>query len=130
MEDTGDGSVEPEDPREWSPEKVATFVRALGDAQCFQSAGDLKYCFLEWMTVFSSIYPSTTCKVCVDITPPPSRSIIYYGTGSLMFTPPPDTPSLFARVDLSILYGKLQVSQGFASQDISKKKVHNFIAFS
>ena len=33
-------SVEPEDPREWSPEKVATFVRALGDAQCFQSAGD------------------------------------------------------------------------------------------
>ncbi len=40
MEDTDDGSVDPEDPREWSPEKVDTFVRALGDAQCFQSAGD------------------------------------------------------------------------------------------
>jgi hypothetical protein len=40
MEATGDGSVEPEDPREWSPEKVATFVRSLGAAQCFQSAGD------------------------------------------------------------------------------------------
>ena len=40
MEGTGDGSVEPEDPREWSPEKVSTFVRALGGAQCFQSAGD------------------------------------------------------------------------------------------
>jgi hypothetical protein len=39
MEDTGDGSVEP-DPREWSSEKVATFVRALGGAQCFQSATD------------------------------------------------------------------------------------------
>jgi hypothetical protein len=40
MEDTDDGSVEPEDPHEWSPEKVATFVRGLGAAQCFQSAGD------------------------------------------------------------------------------------------
>jgi hypothetical protein len=40
MEGTGDGSVEPEDPREWSPEKVVTFVRELGAAQCFQSAGD------------------------------------------------------------------------------------------
>ena len=40
MEDTGDGSVEPEDPREWSSEKVATFVRALGGAQCFQSVTD------------------------------------------------------------------------------------------
>jgi hypothetical protein len=37
MEDTVDDSVET---REWSSEKVATFVRALGDAQCFQSAGD------------------------------------------------------------------------------------------
>ncbi len=26
MEDTGDGSVETQDPREWSVEKVATFV--------------------------------------------------------------------------------------------------------
>ncbi len=40
MEDTDDGSVEPEDPHEWSPQKVATFVRGLGDSQCFQSAGD------------------------------------------------------------------------------------------
>jgi len=40
MEGPGDGSVEPEDPREWSSEKVATFVRALGGAQCFQSAAD------------------------------------------------------------------------------------------
>ncbi len=40
MEGTDDGSVEPEDPHEWSPEKVATFVRALGAGQCFQSAGD------------------------------------------------------------------------------------------
>jgi hypothetical protein len=39
MEDTGDDSVEP-DPREWSSEKVATFVRALGAAQCFQSPTD------------------------------------------------------------------------------------------
>jgi hypothetical protein len=39
MEGTDDGSVEP-DPREWSSEKVATFVRSLGAAQCFQSAGD------------------------------------------------------------------------------------------
>ena len=28
------------DPREWSSEKVATFVRGLGSAQCFQSVGD------------------------------------------------------------------------------------------
>jgi hypothetical protein len=27
-------------PREWSSEKVVTFVRSLGGAQCFQSAGD------------------------------------------------------------------------------------------
>jgi len=40
MEDTGDDSEDPEEPHEWSSEKVATFVRALGDAQCFQSAGD------------------------------------------------------------------------------------------
>jgi hypothetical protein len=32
-------SVEPEDPREWSSEKVATFVRSLGTATCFQSTG-------------------------------------------------------------------------------------------
>jgi hypothetical protein len=37
MEGTDDGSVEPEDQHEWSSEKVATFVRALGAAQCFQS---------------------------------------------------------------------------------------------
>ncbi len=40
MEDTGDGSVEAQDPREWSAEKVATFVRSLGPAECFQSVGD------------------------------------------------------------------------------------------
>jgi hypothetical protein len=41
MEDTGDGSVEPEDPREWSSEKVVTFffVRSLGTPTCFQSTG-------------------------------------------------------------------------------------------
>jgi hypothetical protein len=40
MEGTGDGSVEEEDPREWSPHQVATFLRALGTAECFQSAAD------------------------------------------------------------------------------------------
>ncbi len=40
MEGTGDGSVEQEDPREWSPQQVATFLRALGTAECFQSAAD------------------------------------------------------------------------------------------
>ena len=40
MQGTGDGSVEPEDPHEWSPEKVTTFVRGLGTPQCFQSTGD------------------------------------------------------------------------------------------
>ena len=40
MEGTGDDSVEPEDPREWRPEEVATFLRSLGTAECFQSAGD------------------------------------------------------------------------------------------
>ena len=38
MEGTGDDSVEPEDPREWSSEKVA-FFRSLGTAECFQSVG-------------------------------------------------------------------------------------------
>ena len=37
MGDTDDVSVEPQDPREWSAEKVATFVRALGPPECFQS---------------------------------------------------------------------------------------------
>ena len=36
MEGTGDGSVE----HEWSPHQVATFLRALGTAECFQSAAD------------------------------------------------------------------------------------------
>ena len=40
MEDTDDGSVEPEDPHEWSSEEVATFVRVLGTGQCFQSVTD------------------------------------------------------------------------------------------
>ena len=40
MEGTGDGSVEQEDPREWSPQKVASFLRALGTAEYFQSAAD------------------------------------------------------------------------------------------
>jgi len=38
MEGTGDGSVEQEDPREWNPQQVATFLRSLGTAECFQSA--------------------------------------------------------------------------------------------
>ena len=28
------------------------------------SLPEIKCCSMEWMTVFSSIYPSTTCKVC------------------------------------------------------------------
>ena len=40
MEGTGDDSVEQEDPREWSPQQVATFLRALGTVECFQSATD------------------------------------------------------------------------------------------
>ncbi len=40
MEGTGDGSVEQEDPRECSSQKVATFLRALGTVECFQSAVD------------------------------------------------------------------------------------------
>jgi hypothetical protein len=40
MDGTDDDSVEAEDPHEWSPEKVVTFVRGLGASQCFQSAGD------------------------------------------------------------------------------------------
>jgi hypothetical protein len=37
MEGTGDDSVEI---HAWSSVKVATFVRSLGTAQCFQFAGD------------------------------------------------------------------------------------------
>ncbi len=40
MEGTGDGSVEQEDPHEWSSQKVASFVRVLGTAEYFQSASD------------------------------------------------------------------------------------------
>ena len=40
MEDTGDDSVEPEDPHEWCAEKVTTFLRSLGTVECFQSVGD------------------------------------------------------------------------------------------
>ena len=40
MEGTGDDSVEPQDPHEWSSENVTTFVRSLGTSECFQSAGD------------------------------------------------------------------------------------------
>jgi hypothetical protein len=40
MEGTGDGSVEEEDPLEWSSQKVASFLRALGTAEYFQSAAD------------------------------------------------------------------------------------------
>ncbi len=40
MEDTGDDSVEPRDPHEWSSENVDTFVRSLGTSECFQSPGD------------------------------------------------------------------------------------------
>ena len=32
--------MEPEDPHEWSSEKVAAFVRSLGATQCFQSVTD------------------------------------------------------------------------------------------
>ena len=34
MEGTDHGSVGPEDPREWSTKKVATFVRSLGPGEC------------------------------------------------------------------------------------------------
>ena len=40
MEDTTHDNVESGDPHEWSAEEVATFVRSLGRAECFQSAGD------------------------------------------------------------------------------------------
>ena len=40
MEVTVDVSVELEDPHECRPEQVATFLRSLGTAECFQSAGD------------------------------------------------------------------------------------------
>ena len=40
MEGTGDDSVEQEDPLEWSSQQVTTFLRALGTAECFQSAAD------------------------------------------------------------------------------------------
>jgi hypothetical protein len=40
MEVTVHDSVEPQDPREWIAEKVTTFVRSLGPAECFQSDGD------------------------------------------------------------------------------------------
>jgi len=39
MEDTDDDSVEEEDPREWRPEEVDTFLRSLGTAEC-KSPGD------------------------------------------------------------------------------------------
>ena len=51
MEVTSHVSVDQQYPRQWSTEKVATFVRSLGPAECFQSAGD--QVGLEWMTVFS-----------------------------------------------------------------------------
>jgi hypothetical protein len=60
MEGTGDGSVEP---REWSSEKVSDHWELLN----VFSLPEIKCGSLEWMTVFSSIYPSTTCKVCVDM---------------------------------------------------------------
>ena len=40
MEVTVHGSVETKDPHEWSAEKVVTFVRSLGPAECFQSVTD------------------------------------------------------------------------------------------
>jgi hypothetical protein len=40
MEVTEHGSVVSQDPREWSTEKVVTFVRSLGPVECFQSDGD------------------------------------------------------------------------------------------
>ncbi len=40
MEVTAHGSVEPQDPHEWSAETVVAFIRSLGPSECFQSAGD------------------------------------------------------------------------------------------
>ncbi len=40
MEVTVFDSVESQDAREWSEEKVVTFVRSLGPDECFQSVGD------------------------------------------------------------------------------------------
>jgi hypothetical protein len=40
MEGTGDDNVEMDPHLEWSSENVATFVRSLGTAECFQSVGD------------------------------------------------------------------------------------------
>ncbi len=40
MEVTPHDSVDPQDPREWSEEKVTVFVRSLGPTECFQSVGD------------------------------------------------------------------------------------------
>ena len=40
MEVTAHGSVEPQDPHEWSAETVVVFVRSLGPSECFQSPGD------------------------------------------------------------------------------------------
>jgi hypothetical protein len=40
-------------------EKVPTYLRSLGTAECFQSAGD--------QVIQSSHYPSTRWKVCVHI---------------------------------------------------------------
>ena len=37
MEDTAHDNVESGDAHEWGVEKVATFVRALGPADCFMS---------------------------------------------------------------------------------------------
>ncbi len=65
--------MDPEEPRAWSVEKVTTFVRSLGPPECFQSTGD------------------QVLQLGVDVSPH-SHSIVYNGTGSLMFTPPPDTP--------------------------------------
>ena len=39
MQDLAHGSMDPQEPHEWSAEQVATFVRSLGTAECFQSAG-------------------------------------------------------------------------------------------
>ncbi len=40
MEGTDDGSVDQEDPHEWSSQKVTSFLRALGTVEYFQSATD------------------------------------------------------------------------------------------
>jgi hypothetical protein len=82
MEGTDDDSVQGEDPHEWCVDKWL-FSSDHWELLNVFSLGQIKCGRWEWMSVFSTVtlHP-----------PPPSQSIIYYGTGSLMFNPPQDTP--------------------------------------